>query len=165
VIPVTEFRTFSVFAEEPADRTSQGTVAGEGDVLDLGEADATDEARNTAVRVVWWRVSDLNGAIEVRNIRAWLEGASGEGGSIAWHMDITDAWTRGKTPVQVETGTPGDAPTAEGEPNLARIGGGPITGLSHDQTSRYIYLSARIGVNAPPGKKSGIRLRIKYDFR
>jgi hypothetical protein len=165
VTPITEFRTFSIFSEEPADRAGQGTVIGSGDILDLGTVDTTDEAQRTSVRVIWWRICDLNGAVEVRNIRVWLEGTEGVGGNALWHMDITNTWTRGKTPVQVQVGTPGGSPFAEPAPNLSRIGGGIITGITHDQTSQYIYLAGRIGVNVPIGERSGIRLKVKYDFR
>ena len=165
VIPITEFRMFPVNATEPSDRTAQGTVIGAGDTLDLGTVDTTDEAQDMPVRVVWWRVSDMNGAMEVRNIRVWLEGTGGVEGSAAWHMDITDAWMRKKTRVQVETGTPGSAPLMESAPNLTRMGGGAITGVTHDQTSQYIYISGIIGVNVPIGEKSGPRIVVKYDFR
>lgn len=165
VIPITEFRTMAVGSPEPDDRTAQGTVIGTGDALDLGTVDTTDEAQNTPVRVIWWRVSDMNGAVEVRNIRVWLERTGETGGNIAPHMDVTDAWTQGKTPVQVETGTPGDAPSSEGAPNVTRMGGGEITGITHDQTTQYIYISGNIGVNVPTGTGAGARIVVKYDFR
>ena len=166
MIPITEFRTLPVSAAEPPDRTSQGTVLGAGDTLDLGTVDTTDEAQDTAVRVIWWRVCDMNGAVEVSDITVWLEGAGEFTGANAWRMDITDAWTRGKTPVQVETGSPGSAPVAEeSAAALTRIGGGPITGTGHDQTSQYIYLSGRIGVNEPTGAKTGLSIRVKYQYQ
>jgi len=151
VIPITEFRIFPVGEAEPSDRTVQGTVAGTGDTLDLGTVDTTDEAQDTAVRTLCWRVSDMNGAVEVCNLRVWLEGTEGVGGTAAWRMDVTDVWTRGKTAVQVETGTPGTAPLTEGEPNLTRMGGGSITDVTHDQTTQYIYISGNAGVNVPSG--------------
>lgn len=165
MIPITEFRTLPVGANEPLDRTAQGTVIGTGDTLDLGKVDTTDEAQDTPVRVVWWRVSDMNGAVKVHNLRVWLEGTGGVGGTAVWHMDVTDIWTRGKTAVQVETGTPGTAPVAEGTPNLGRRGGGPVTGVTHDQTSSYIYIAGKMGVNVPTGEKTGLRLVVKYDYR
>ena len=165
MIPITEFRTLPVSVTEPADRTTQGTVVGTGDTLDLGMVDTTDEARDTTVRVVWWRVCDMNGAIEVCNLRVWLEGTEGVGGTADWRMDITESWTRGKTPVRVETGTPGAAPLAEGAPNLTGRVGGTITGVTHNQTTQYIYISGNVGVSVPTGVKSGIRIVVKYDFR
>ena len=164
MIPITEFRTFPVGAAEPSDRTVQGMAIGTGDSLDLGTVDTTDEAQDTPVRVVWWRVRDMNGAVEIRNIRIWIEGTWGIGGNTAWHMDITDVWTRGKTAVQVETGTPGIAPLAEGAPNLRCMGSERITGVTNNQTTQYIYLSGKVGVNVPTGEKSGLRLVVKYDF-
>ncbi len=165
MIPITEFRILSVNSAEPRDRTAQGTAVGAGDRLDLGTVDTTDEAQDTPVRVVWWRVRDMNGAVEVCNIRVWLEGTESVGGAAAWHMDVTDTWTRGKTAVQVETGTPGTALSTAGPPNLTRCGGGPITGVTHDQTSQYIYISGNVGVNVPTGEKTGLRIVIRYDFR
>jgi hypothetical protein len=166
VIPITEFRTLPVTASEPTDRTVQGTVIGSGDALDLGTVDTTDEAQDTVVRVIWWRVCDMNGATEVPDIKIWLDGAGEFAGTNVWHMDITDAWTQGKTAVQVETGSPGSAPNAEeSAAPVMKMGGGPITGTGHDQTSRYIYLSGRIGVNEPTGMKTGPSIRVKFQYR
>jgi hypothetical protein len=166
VIPVTEFRTLPVSGAEPTDRTSQGEVIAEDGTLDLGTVDTTDEAQDTGVRVVWWRVSDMNGASEISDIRVWLEGADEFGGTNAWRMDITDIWTPGKTPVQVETGAPGEAPSTEEDgAAMTRAGGGVITGTAHDQTSQYIYLSGRIGVNEPTGNKTGPRIRVRYQYK
>ena len=162
--PVTEFRTLPTDAAEPEDRTTAGTVAGEGQSLDLGGVDTTDEAQDTPVRVVWWRVKDMNGATEISNIRVWLSSLSGYVGTNAWHMDITDTWTPGKTPVQVKTGVPGTAPTEEPEANMTRIGGGAITGTTHDQTSQYIYLTGTIGVNETTGEKTGLTLSVTFDY-
>lgn len=165
MIPITEFRTLPVTASEPTDRTVQGTVIGSGDALDLGTVDTTDEAQDTAVRVFWWRVSDMNGATEIPGIKIWLDGAGEFAGSNVWHMDITDAWTQGKTAVQVETGSPGSAPTEEDSAaTVTKTGGGTITGTGHDQTSRYIYLSCRIGVNEPTGMKTGPRIRVQFQY-
>jgi hypothetical protein len=163
--PITEFRMIAVNGTEPSDRTSEGTVLGTGAELDLGTVDTTDEAQDTPVRAIWWRVSDMNGAAEITDIRVWLEGGGDFVGSNAWSMDITDTWTRGKTAVQVMTGFPGNAPTDEGSAvPLTKIGGGSITGTGHDQTSRYIYLSGRIGVNEPTGSKTGMKIRVKYSY-
>ena len=166
MIPITEFRTIPVTAVEPTDRAVQGTVLGSGDTLDLGTVDTTDEAQDTSVRVIWWRVHDMNGATEVPGISVWLDGADEFPGTNVWHMDITDAWTQGKTAVQVETGSPGKAPTAEeSAAEVTKTGGGPITGTGHDQTSQYIYLSGRIGVNEPTGTKEGLRIKVKFQYQ
>lgn len=163
--PRTEFRIYPVSGDEPADRTTAGAAAGDGDVLDLGTLDTTDEAQDVPVVAVCWRVLDFDGGYEVRNLRVWLEGTDGLAGSAVWHMDISDEWTKGKTPVEVGGGTPGAAPLAEGAPNLTRIGGGTITGSTHDQTSQYIYLSGRVGVDVPTGAAEGVRLVVAYDAR
>lgn len=166
MIPSTEFRTIPVNVAEPMDRTVQGMVLGSGDTIDLGTVDTTDEAQNTAVRVVWWRVRDMNGATEVSEIRVWLEGSGEFSGTNMWHMDITDTWTQGKTAVQVETGSPGSAPIAEeSSAAVMKTGGGPITGTGHDQTTQYIYLSGRIGVNEQTGKKTGLKIRVKFQYQ
>jgi len=165
VIPTSEFRMLSVNAAEPADRTTAGTVVGEGDFIDLGEVDTTDEAQDTAVRVFWWRVTDMKGHTEVYNIRVWISSTEGLEGTDTVYIDVTDAWTPGKTAVQVKTGTPGEAPLAEPAPNITRIGGGPITGMSHDQTSQYIYLTGTIGVNETTGEKAGITLTVTFEYR
>ena len=164
MIPETEFRTLPVSSPEPADRTSEGTVVGTGATLDLGTVDTTDEAQDLPVRVVWWRVKDMKGNSEISNIRVWLEGTDSFTGTVAWYMDITDSWTAGKTPVEVQTGSPGTAPTAEGAANITRIGGGVITGVTHDQTTQYIYISGTIGVNEPTGVKTSLTLNVEYDY-
>jgi hypothetical protein len=164
VIPITEFRTFPVSSAEPLDRTVQGTVLGSGDSLKLGAVDTTDEAQDTPVKVVWWRVNDMRGNIEISNIRVWIEGAGDITGASSWYMDITDAWTAGKTAVQVKTGTPGDVPLSEPLPNLARSGGGIITGTGDAEVSQYIYITGNIGVNVPTGETTDLKLRVKFDY-
>jgi hypothetical protein len=164
VEPITEFRTLQVEAEEPTDRTTAGTVLGGETTLDLGEVDTTDEPQDIPVRVIWWRVADMSGASEITNIRVWLAGIGALSGTNLWYMDITDTWTKGKIPIQVATGSPGDAPLAEPTSNLTRIGGGTITGITHDQTSQYIYLTGRIGLDEPTGGKTGLTLTVTYDY-
>ena len=163
--PVTEFRTLPVSAEEPADRTMEGTAAGDGGSIDLGTVDTTDEAQDIPVLVLWWRVTDMQGFSEISNIRVWISGMDGYEGNDAWYMDITDAWTRNKTPVQVMTGSPGTAPLDEPDANIERMGGGPITGTLHGETTRYIYISGSIGINETTGIKDGLRLTVKYDYK
>jgi len=153
-----------VTAAEPADRTTAGTVVGSGESLDLGSVDTTDEAQDVPVRVVWWRVTDMMDASEISNIRVWVSGTDGYAGNDSWYMNIADAWTRGATPVQVKTGTPGEAPLSEPAANLAKTGGGVITGTTHDQTSQYIYLTGSIGVDETTGVKTGLKLTVRFDY-
>ncbi len=164
--PMTEFRTIPVTGSEPDDRTIRGTVMDPDGSIDLGAVDTTDEARDTEVRVFWWRVRDMNGASEVSDVRIWLEGADGFPGANSWRMDVTDGWTPGKTPVQVETGTPGAAPLSEAAAVRlpAMGGGGTIAGTGHGDTSRYIYLAGRIAVNEPAGEKTGLRIRVRFRY-
>ena len=164
MIPETEFRTLTVSSPEPIDRTTAGTVAGTGVSLDLGAVDTTDEAQDTPVKVVWWRVKDMKGNSEISNIRIWLEGADAFTGAVSWYMDITDTWTAGKTPVGVQTGSPGTAPVSEGTANITRTGGGTITGVTHDQTTQYIYISGTIGVNETTGIKTSLTIRVQFDY-
>jgi hypothetical protein len=164
MVPITEFRTLPVSSAEPTDRTAQGTVIGEGESLDLGDVDTTDEAQDTPVRVIWWRVSNMNGNAEISNIRVWVSSAAGYVGTNTWYMDVTNTWTQGKSPVQVKAGTPGVAPTSEPSANLTCIGGGTITGTSHSQTSQYIYLTGTVGVNEMTGEKTGLKLTVKFDY-
>lgn len=163
--PETEFRILPVTSAEPVDRTTAGTAIGAGQSLDLGHVDTTDEQQNIPVRVIWWRVTDMRGNSAITNIRVWLTDISYYVGADAWYMDITDIWTPGKTTVQVATGSPGTAPLAEPSPNLTKTGGGNITGITHDQTSQYIYLTGTIGVNETTGVKNGPVLTVTYDYR
>ena len=150
---------------EPSDRTTQGTVIGEGEAIDLGAVDTTDEAQNTLVRVFWWRIRDMSGFSEVSEIRLWLDGADEFPGSNSWRLDVTDAWTPGKTPVQVETGSPGTAPVSEETAAVVtRIGGGAIMGTGHGDASQYIYIAGRIGVNEPTGSKTGPKIMVKFRY-
>ena len=165
MVPSTEYRTLLVSSSEPTDRTVEGTVISTGESLDLGEVDTTDEAQDTQVRVIWWRVSDMKGNNEIYNIRVWISDTTGLVGNDTWYMDITDTWTQGKKPVQVQTGSPGTAPTSEPAANLTKIGGGSITSTTHDQTSQYIYITGNIGVNETTGNKSGLKLTVKFDYR
>jgi len=164
VVPITEFRTLPVSSPEPEDRTAEGTVIGTGDVLDLGEVDTTDEAQDSPVRVVWWDITDMNGNTEISNIRVWISDTTGLVGNDTLFMDITDTWTRDKTPVQVKTGSPGIAPLSEPSANLTRNGGGSITGTTHEQTSQYIYITGNIVVNETTGRKDSLKLTIKFDY-
>lgn len=164
MIPVTEFRTLAVSSPEPSDRTSEGTVLGTGQSLDLGSVDTTDEARDTTVCVIWWRVSDMKDNTTITNIKIWLEGTEVLTGTAGLYMDITDTWTQGKSPVQVQTGSPGTAPTSEPAANLTKPGGGSITGITHANTSQYIYISFNIGVNETTGAKSGLKINVKFDY-
>ena len=116
------------------------------------------------MRVVWWRVKDMDDAMEISNIRVWISDTSGFVGTNTWHMDITDTWSRGKTPVQVKTGTPGTAPISEPSANLTKNGEGTITGTTHAQTSQYIYFTGNIGVNETTGQKTGLKLTVKFDY-
>ena len=162
--PITEFRMISPIGNEPIDRTTAGILLGNGTILDLGEVDTTDEPQDIPVRVIWWRVADMNGATELSNIRIWITGTDSLSGNDSWYMDITDVWTPDKTTTQVETGSPGTAPLEEPAANLVRIGGGTITGTSHDQTSRYIYLTGRIGIDETTGQKSALKLTVRYNY-
>ena len=162
--PLTEFRILDAAGEEPADRTTAGIPAGEGSEIDFGTFDTSDEAREIPVTALVWRVTDMNGAEEVTNIRVWLEGLEEYSGSSCWHMDISDTWSVGKTAVEVREGTPGAAPGTRPEPNLTRIGGGTISGTSHADSSQYIYLAGTIAVDEPVGGKNGLRLRIDFDY-
>ncbi len=162
--PITEFRTLSITADEPADRTAAGTVVDAGAEFSLGEIDTTDEPQHLPIRVFWWRAADMGDAAEITNIRVWMDGTGGLTGTNQWYMDITDTWTKGKTPIQVMTGTPGNAPLSRPAPNLTAIGDGPITGTGHGQTSKYIYLAGRIGLDETTGEKTGLSLHVTYDY-
>jgi hypothetical protein len=164
VIPETEFRTLPVTHIEPINRTTEGMVVGDGQSLDLGMVDTTDEAQDTPVKVIWWRVKDMKGVEEISNIRVWISATTGFVGSDTWYMDITDIWTEGKTPVLIKTGSPGTAPLSEPSKNLTKINGGTITGTSHENTSQYIYITGTIGVNETTGEKNGLRLTVKFDY-
>jgi hypothetical protein len=164
VIPITEFRILPVSSPEPFDRTVRGTIIENGSSLNLGTVDTTDEAQDTPVKVVWWRVSDMRGNTEISNIRVWLEGTDEITGATSWYMDITDTWTIGKTAVQVKTGTPGIAPLSEPLPNLTRNGGGAIEGTGDAEVSQYIYITGNIGINVPTGEETNIKLRVKFDY-
>ncbi len=163
--PETEFRTLAVTVAEPVNRTTAGVSLGGGDILDLGSVDTTDEARDTPVRVLWWRVTDMKGASAISNIRLWISGTDDYTGTNAWYLDISDAWTQGRTAVQVKTGSPGTAPLSEpSEANLTAMDGGLITGTGHGDTSRYIYVTGAIGVNEAVGDKAGPSLHVKFDY-
>ncbi len=164
VEPITEFRTLSITADEPADRTTAGTLMDTGTALRLGELDTTDEPQRLPVRVFWWRVADMGDASEITNIRVWLSGAGDLTGTNQWYLDISDTWTRGKNPTQVMTGTPGNAPLSRPTPNLTAAGGGPITGTSHGQTSQYMYLAGWIGLDETIGEKTALTLQVTYDY-
>ena len=164
MIPDTEFRTRSISSTEPIDRTSEGTVIGTGQTLDLSSVDTTDESQDIPVHVVWWRVSDMKGNSEISNIRVWLDGTDEFTGTVSWYMDITDSWTSGKTAVKTQTGIPGTAPTSEGAANITKNGGGTITGIVHSQTTQYIYITGSIGVDEPTGVKSGLTLKVAFDY-
>jgi len=164
VTPETEFRTLPVSSQEPGDRTAAGTAAGEGTCLNLGSIDTTDEAQDIPVRVLWWRVTDMNGAAEISNIRVWISDTTGYVGTDSWFIDITDTWTPGKTAVQVKTGTPGAEPLTEPADNITKIGGGTLTGTSHNDTSQYIYITGTIGVNETTGEKTGLKLTVTFDY-
>lgn len=159
MIPETEFRTLLITNSEPMDRTSEGTIVGDGQNLDLSAVDTTDEAQDTPVRVIWWRVNDMKSNTEISNMRVWISDTSEYVGTATWYLDITDNWTQNKTPVQVKTGTPGTAPITEPSANLTKNGGGNITGITHDQTSRYIYITGSIGVDETTGEKLGLHLQ------
>jgi len=162
--PETEFRIMGVNSPEPIDRTAEGTPSGDGGIFDFGAIDTTDEAQDIPVKVLWWRVVNMNGAREIKNIRVWISGTEELSGTNSWYMDITDVWTPGKTPVQVRTGTPGSTPLAVPTPNITKVGGGSITGVTNDNTTQYIYVTGNFGVNEATGTKSGVRLNIKYDY-
>ena len=162
--PDTEFRTLSILSTEPEDRTSEGTVIGTGNVLNLGEINTTDEAQDTPVQVIWCRVTNMNGSTEISNIRIWISDITGFVGNNIWYMDITDTWIQGKTAVQVKTGSPGTAPIVEPSANLTKIGGGVISDTTHDQTSPYMYITGNIGVNETTGTQNGLKLTVKFDY-
>ena len=164
MVPSTEYRTLSVTSAEPNDRTTNGTVISTGESLDLGEVDTTDEAQDSPVKVIWWRVTDMQGNTEISNIRVWISDTTGLVGNDTWYMDVTDTWTQNKTAVQVKTGSPGTAPLSEPSANLTKNGGGTIIGTTHDQTSQYIYLTGNIGVNETTGKKDNLKLTVKFDY-
>ncbi len=164
MVPATEFRTLAVTLPAPEDRTAEGTVVGTGDTLDLGEVNTTDEAQETQVKVLWWRVTNMNGNTEISNIRVWISDTDGYVGATAWYLDVTDTWTPGKTAVQVMTGTPGAAPLSEPSANVTKMNGGTITETTHDQTSQYIYLTGTVGVNETIGEKSGPTVTVKFDY-
>ncbi len=164
MVPITEFRTLSVSSLEPLDRTSEGTVISTGDSLDLGVVDTTDEAQDSPVRVIWWRVTDMQGNTEISDLRVWISDTTGFVGNDTWYIDTTDTWVQGKTPVQVKTGSPGTASLSEPSANLTKHGGGTITGTGHDQTSQYIYITGNIGVNETTGKKTDLKITIKFDY-
>ncbi len=106
----------------------------------------------------------MRGNTEITNIRVWLEGAGNIIGAASWYMNITDAWTFGKTPVQVKTSSPGPAPVSEPVPNLTRNGGGSITGTGDSEASQYIYITGNIGVDVPTGERPEIKLKVKFDY-
>lgn len=149
---------------EPENRTAEGTVVGTGDTLDLGEVNTTDEAQETQVKALWWRVTNMNGNTEISNIRVWISDTAGYIGATAWYLDVTDTWTPGKTAVQVMTGNPGAAALFEPSANVTKMNGGTIMGTTHDQTSQYIYLTGKIGVNETTGEKSGPKVMVKFDY-
>jgi len=165
MLPETEFRTLSVTETEPLDRTNAGTVLVNGASLDFGTVDTTDEARDIPVTALWWRVTDMNGATEISNVRIWLDGADAYSGSSAFYSDISDSWVEGKSAVEVRDGSPGNAPLTRPTSNITKLGGGVITGTSHDECSQYIYIAGTIAVDETIGDKSGMSLRVEFDYR
>ncbi len=160
--PVTEFRTLPATAPEPDDRTVRGTAVGSDGSIDLGSVDTTDEARDTPVRVFWWRVRDMNGVGGVRH-RIWLEGADGFPGANAMEDGCDDVWTREKP----RSGGDRIAGTARFGRNgfpAVRMTGADHHRDGHTDTSRYIYLTGRIGVNEPAGTKTGLRIRVRFRY-
>jgi hypothetical protein len=45
------------------------------------------------------------------------------------------------------------------------MGGGDITGVTHSDTTQYIYITALIGVDEPTGADvEHLTLHVKYDY-
>lgn len=164
--PETEIRTLTVAAPEPEDRTIMGAVACEDNPFDFGTVDTTDEARELPVRVFWWRVKAMNDSRAISNVRIRLDGAAEIPGNIDWYLDVTDIWNPSKTAMHVMTGSPGRLPLSEPEAaTVAPMSGDEYTGTGHGDTSKYIYISGKAGINVPVGALDGLRLRVEYDWK
>ncbi len=167
-IPTVEFRSLGITDTEPSDRTTAGTVVSQNNPLDFGTANNTAEAASVGPKCVIFRCSNLQGNTTISNMRFWLNSNSDFVGNNSYYCDITNTWTQNKTVGQVSGGVPGICPTSISSANVTKINGGDITGITHDQTSQYIYLALSIGTDEVIGTKGGtggaFGYSMKFDF-
>ncbi|MFC1730536.1 hypothetical protein ACFL6I_09380 [candidate division KSB1 bacterium] len=167
-IPAGEFRSLDITLAEPSNRTSAGTVINATNPLDFGTVNNTSGYIQAGPRVIWWRCTDLAGNTVISNMKFWMSSDSDLVGTNEYYCDITGIWTQNKTITQVSTGSPGLLPKSLPVSNIAKIGGGTITGTGHSDTSQYIYTAISVGPDEAIGAKGGVdggfQLSLKFDY-
>ena len=164
-IPTVEFRSLDITDTEPADRTTAGTAINQNSPLDFGTANNTAEAASAGPKCVIFRCSNLQGNSTISNMRLWLSSNSDFTGSNYFYCDVTSTWTQNKTVGQVSGGVPGLCPTSVPSANVTKIDGGDITGITHAQTSQYIYLALSIATDELIGEKGDVGGAFAYSLK
>jgi len=167
-VPTVEFRELDITDTEPADRTTSGSVVSSSSPLDFGTVNNTSASATAGPKCVIFRCSNLQGNTTISNMKFWLSANSDFEGTNEYYCDITDTWTQNKTVGQTSGGTPGICPTSVPSANVTKIDGGDITGITHAQTSQYIYFALSIGTDELIGTKGGaggaFGFSLKFDY-
>ena len=164
-IPTVEFRSLDITDTEPADRTTAGSVVSQSSLLSFGVVNNTADSALAGPKCVIFRCSNLQGNTTISNIKFWLSANSDFTGNNLYYCDITDTWTQNKTVGQTSNGVPGICSVSIPSANVTKIGGGDITGTTHDQTSQYIYIALSIGTDEIIGSKGGVGGAFTYSLK
>lgn len=157
----TEFRSFDITGNEPADRTSDGVEIASFNPLNFG---SMGPGQDSVVKCLIFRAKNLGVYATLSEMKFYLQ-AKALVGTNDYYCDITDTWTKDKTPTQVEAGDPGTCPQVLPEsPNLTKIGSGDITGVGHADTSQYIYLCQYIADDEVSGADITMNYRNEFDY-
>jgi len=165
-VPVAEFRRLNISESEPADRTTAGEVVSTENLLELGNANNSSGSVQLGPFCLIFRVNDMNGNTKVEDMEFAITAISDLEADNKFYVKITDTWVQNITFEEVAAGPPGILKKGfTSESNLQKIGGGPIEGTDHNNTSQYIYIAVLISENEPVGENKGENGTLKFGVK
>lgn len=155
-----EYREFDITTVEPTDRVTDGSVVSASTPLIYD----SQESGDSNVKCIIFRAKNLGIYSTISNMKFFLNSRTGFEGDNSYYCDITDSWTQDKSVAQVSGGTPGTiSQSLPPSANITKNGGGDIEGLTHADTSQYIYLALNIGEDEVSGFKD-LTYRVQFDY-
>ena len=177
--PTTEFNQIDTSLADTALDSNAERLAiddaistGAGNELDFGNVNISGGAANSAVKAMFWQVTNYGTNSQVENFRFWLSqnGFDQAGSEIKWDhwkLDATSEWVQNAT-----TGDVGGTALDESEPsqNVYQGGDGTTTSITSGDNDTceaivmYVAVAASETAGTYKGTDSGFEFQYSYKY-